>query len=116
MHQDGQYLLPTEFLILVTVWLLPPLLIGLGVQFLVLRKRLRASLAAVASCFAITVILGIAGFIAVLTSTWQPLKRLNAMLSLPSPYELLLMPVAFLVVALVAGIVGYVFSRAIRPA
>jgi ABC-type antimicrobial peptide transport system permease subunit len=116
MQESGQYLLPGELLMLLVVWLVPPLLIGLGAQYVILRIRLRVSLGKAIHCFVATVMSCVVGFVAVLLVDWEPLRWLNAKLSLPAPYELLFMPLAFLVVALVALVVGYVAARASRSA
>ena len=116
MHENGHYLLPAEFLLLLAVWLVPPLLVGFTIQFIVLRKRLRLSLAATAACFIATSLLSVVGLVGVLASGWQPLKVLSDLLALRAPFTLLFMPDALLVVGVVATVVAYVFAKTVREA
>ena len=114
MQHSDHYLLPSEFLILLSIWLSPPLLVALVVQFFVLRRRLLRWWTFLA-CFLVTIVASVVAFVAVMATNWKPVSALNRSLSLPPQYDLWFMPVAVVVVAVVSALVGcYMFARAGR--
>ena len=113
MQHSDHYLLLSEWLILLSIWLSPPLLVAMVVQFFLLRRRLFRWRGFVA-CFLVTIALSVVAFDVVLALNWKPIAALNRSLSLPAPHDLWFMPLAFVVVAVVSWGVGYLFARASR--
>lgn len=108
---DGHYILPGELAVLLACWLALPLLLAALAQAVVLRRRAKGGWLKFSACVLLTALLSVAALFAFLgfeAPAW--LKAAHQALLLPAPYEMLLFPTAFPIVAVVAVLVTYAFA------
>jgi len=108
---DGQYILPGELAALLAFWLLPPLLFAALAQAVVLRCRGKDSWLKVVAGVLLTALLsagGLFAFMVVEIPSW--LRAAHEAFLLPDPYEMMLFPMAFPIVGVVAVLVTYAFA------